>query len=485
MDIAHGAENPPPLRERLNRIPVMTRTHRRWAAILAALLLLDMADLNTFAFAAPAIRADWNLSIGEIGAITSASFLGMFAGSLIGGHIADRIGRKKVILAATAFFSAFSLLSAFAVGLVDLAIYRVLTGFGLQAMTVVVLTYVAEMFPRLHRGRSQTWIVTLSLLGIPAMAWFTRWVVPFGPSAWRWIFVLGSVGLVVLVIVQRHLPESVRWLEANGRRKDGLAVVERIEREARAKTGTELPPTVAEPVVETGRVADLFRGGYLKRTIVLILTMMLALSGFYGFNAWMPTMFDEHGFTVAQSATYSAILSLAVFPGALAALLFIDKVERRTAVLVIYAAVSALLLVFGFAGSTGLLLASGILITMLLQTSVPCMYTYLPEIFPTNLRALGAGIGNGTGRLATFGSMFLIAAMLASFGFTTVTFYLAAVVLLAGLTIGTFGERTRGRSLEQIAATAVTADQHTGSARPDARQEEDTPIDDQRPAQHR
>ncbi len=152
------------------------------------------------------------------------------------------------------------------------------------------------------------------------------------------------------------------------------------------------------------------RGGYLKRTIVLSLTMMLALSGFYGFNSWVPTLLNEHGLTPAQALSYASILSLAALPGALLALLFIDKVERRTAVLVIYTIVAGLFLVFGFTDSDGVLLASGLLITMLLQASTPCMYTYLPEIFPTNLRALGAGIGNGAGRLATFVTTFLIAA---------------------------------------------------------------------------
>lgn len=448
MDVVHATEAR--LSDRLNRVPVMTRSHKTWAAVLAGLLLVDMADLNTFAFAAPAIRAEWGLSVSGVATITAASFLGMFAGSIVGGRIADRVGRKRVILGATAIYSVASLLSASAMGVIDLTAYRVLTGFGLQAATVVVLTYVAEMFPRLHRGRAQTWIVALSLLGIPAMAWFARWVVPTGPSGWRWIFVLGAVGLLLLLLALHALPESVRWLESNGRREQGVAVVERIENEARAIAGDELPPVVPEPVVETGRARDLVRGGYLKRTLVLSVTMMLALSGFYGFNSWVPTLLNEHGFTPAQSLTYSSILSLAALPGALFALLFIDRIERRTAVLVLCVVLSPLMLVFGFTGNDGVLVAAGLLITMLLQTVTACMYTYLPEIFPTNLRALGAGVGNGTGRLATFGTTFLVAGLLTWLGFTAVFLYLAVVLLLAGLLIGIVGERTRGRSLEEI-----------------------------------
>jgi putative MFS transporter len=453
------------LSDRLNRIPVMTRTHKRWLVVLAALLLVDMADLNTFAFAAPAIRAEWGLSVQDVATITSASFLGMFAGSIVGGRLADRFGRKRLIIGAVAFFSIFSLLSAFAVGVADLAAYRVLTGFGLQAMTVVVLTYVAEMFPLSRRGRAQTWIVAISLLGVPAMAWAARWVVPTDPSAWRWIFVLGATGLVLIPLTARWLPESVRWLQENGQAERAEEVVQQIEREARERTRTELPPVVIQPVVVSGRPLDLVRGGYLKRTVVLCLAMSLALSGFYGYNSWVPTLLTEHGFSTTQSLTYVSVITLATVPGALFALLFIDRVQRRTAVLVLYTVVAGLMLVFGFTDSDTVLVASGLCITLLFQASVPCMYTYLPEIFPTSLRALGAGISNGTGRLAVFGTTFLVGALLAWVGFTGVFVYLAAVVILAGLTIGLFGERTRGRSLEEITSTVDSARRRSGTDR--------------------
>ncbi len=88
------------------------------------------------------------------------------------------------------------------------------------------------------------------------MAWFARAVVPTGPSAWRWIFVLGAIGLLFLLLVARQLPESVRWLEANGRRDDGLRIVERIEEEARGKLGGDLPAVVREPSVDAARAID-------------------------------------------------------------------------------------------------------------------------------------------------------------------------------------------------------------------------------------
>jgi len=84
---------------RLDRIPVVTRSHRIWAALLCAVFLFELADLNTFAYVAPALRQHWAASVSSIGLVTSAAFLGMFVGALIGGKVADALGRKWALIA--------------------------------------------------------------------------------------------------------------------------------------------------------------------------------------------------------------------------------------------------------------------------------------------------------------------------------------------------------------------------------------------------
>ncbi|MFD9664298.1 MFS transporter [Rhodococcus sp. NPDC059968] len=463
-----SATSPPPREPttsaRLRRVPVVTRIQRGWLAVLAAMLLFDMADSSSFAYVAPAIRTQWGLSIGDIGTITAAAFLGMFVGSVIGGRLADRFGRKRTMVVATIFYSVCSLLSAASTGIYDLALYRVLTGCGLMATTVVLLTYVSEMFPSAKRGRVQATVSAVSLLGVPAMAWLSRWIVPMGPSAWRAIFILGGMGLLAALVSVKVLPESVRWLESQGRTAEAELVVAKIENEAMNALGERLPAAQAEALPPELSPRDLISAGYLRRTIVLCITLSFAISAFYGFNAWMPTLLVEHGLEPSQSLEYTSILSLAAVPGAILAMLFVDRVDRRTAVLVIYVVIAALMLVFGLADDTTVLLGTGLLITVLLQASTVCVYAYMPEIFPTQLRALGAGLGNGAGRLATFVATFVIAAILTRLGYTAVFVSLAAALLLAGLTIGVLGERTRGRSLEEISAVAEAG--KSGAGRP-------------------
>jgi putative MFS transporter len=451
-----GSGTPSPS-DRLDRIPVLTRSHRRWLVVLGVLLLFDMGDLNTFAYAAPAIREEWGLSVGDIGIITAASFLGMFVGSVLGGRLSDRFGRKRLIVAATVFYSLASLATALAGGVADLATYRILTGIGLQATTVVLLTYISEMYPKRSRGRVQALTLAFSLLGVSAVAGFARWVIPQGPGAWRWIFVLGAAGLVVALIAMRALPESVRWTSANGQGATSEALLARLEDEARSRVGGELPAVDRQPDPLPASPRELLRPPFGKRVLVLSVFMIVAVSVFYGFNAWLPTLLVENGFTTAQSLTFSSIISAAACPGALLAMLFIDRVERRAAIMAVNVLVAALLVAFAFLDNDAALLVCGFLIVLILQAGTACTYTYLPEIFPTRLRALGVGIGNGAGRLATFASSFLIAALLTGLGSGTVFIGLAVAALAAGLVMGVFGERTRDRSLELISEEATGA----------------------------
>ncbi len=443
------------LTERLNRIPVLTTRHKVWGAVLAGLLIFEMADLNAFAYVAPTLRQQWGLSVDAVALISASAFLGMSLGAVIGGILADRFGRKRLLVWGTVFYSGLSILSATSSGPVQLAAYRFFIGAGLYAVTVAALTYVAEMFPRNHRGKVQSLLLAVALLGIPLMSWVSRWVVPMGANGWRWVFVAGGSGLVVAVVASRLLPESVRWLEQhagavlNNQSED---IVADIERRSVRITGTDLPVPVTTPAVPVGTASDLVRSGYLKRAVVMSVTLAFATSAFYGYNSWMPVLLTEHGFSTDSSLTYTSILAVAACPGALLAFLFIERVERRTAIMVIYLLTAILLVVFGTTESDVIFASSGVIISLLLYCNTAVMYTYMPEIFPTHLRALGTGIPNSVGRLATVVCMFAVAAILSQMGFTSVFVFLATAAALAALVIGIFGERTRGRTLEDISA---------------------------------
>lgn len=435
------------LAARLERLPRTTRSHRAWMVLLGILFICDLMDSNCLAYAAPAIRVEWGLSVAQIGQLTSYTFLGMFAGAILGGRLSDRVGRKRTLVWATVVYSVASLLCAVAPNLAVFGVLRVITGVGIQAVTGVLIVYVAEMYPGVSRGRCQALMLGIGFLGVPLVAAVARLVVPLSPSAWRSLFVLGAIAVIPALVAKWVLPESVRWAAVNGRSAEATKTVERLEAELSGPL-----PEIVEPTAlhERKRSSDLFAPDMRRRTIVATLTVTCGVLAVYGFTSWVPTLLVERGFSTPEALTITTIFSVGQPAGALFGILLSDRFQRRTASLVLATIIAALMLVFAFTGAYWVLVTSGLLVTLLLQTNTAVLYAYLPEVFPTALRGLGAGFANGFGRLAGFGNAFLIAAIATGLGFGGVFTTTAVFILLAGLTVGLFGERTRGRRLEEI-----------------------------------
>src|SRR5947209_11732523 len=131
---------------RLDRLPISS-VHWRVLIALAFAYFFELGDISTFSFAAPALIKYWHLSLATISFITSATFFGMFLGAVSGGWFADRVGRKRALIAAVGCYTVFSLLNALAWDPITLGVTRFLTGLGLSSMTIIANTYISEFFP--------------------------------------------------------------------------------------------------------------------------------------------------------------------------------------------------------------------------------------------------------------------------------------------------------------------------------------------------
>ena len=147
-------------------------------------------------------------------------------------------------------------------------------------------------------------------------------------------------------------------------------------------------------------------------------------------------------------------------PGALLAWPVVDRWERKLLIAVMTGLVGALFVVCGVVGAPSLVLAAGFLISMLLQTQTVFLYAYLPEMFPTHLRGIGAGVANGLGRLGVFAGGFIIAPLVSATGFSGYFLTLAVILVAGGAVTGIFGLRTTNRPLVENAAPAFSAGEH-------------------------
>ncbi|MBW0100999.1 MFS transporter [Pseudonocardia sp. KRD291] len=309
-----------------------------------------------------ALRAEWGLSIGTIGLLTSITFVGMMFGAVLGGRLADRIGRRTVILSSVVFYSLFSLAAAASPNVEWLGVFRILTGIGLQAMTGVLLVFVSEMYPHL-RGRYQAILLGLGCIGVSLVAGISSLLVPLGPGMWRWVIGVGALGVVGCILGLRILPESVRWQVDNGRTVQAERLVNRLEAKARLKIGGALPDPVVAQETAPGVLGDLFTRRYLGRLVVLSICMICFILLNYGFNGWVATLLVERGLPNAEALRIAFSISLASVPGAFLAYPVIDRFERRAVGAVSMVVVALSLLIFAFAPNATVMVASGFVLT--------------------------------------------------------------------------------------------------------------------------
>lgn len=439
-----------PVSSRLDRLPIGS-FHKQIMWMLAYVYFFELGDINSFAFAAPALREQWHLSVSTIGFLTSGAFVGMFVGAMVGGWFSDKVGRKKALLATTVWYSASSLLNAFAFNVPGLFVTRILTGVGLSAMTVAAITYISEMFPAKQRGAYQAWIMVIGLLGIPATSFIAHIFVPMTTYGWRLVFIWGALGLFALLFAN-SLEESPHWYENQGRLADADAVVDRIEARIKRQFGS-LPPVSAATTVTVpaaprkGSFADLMAPAYRSRTIVLVAIWMLQTLGIFGFMAWVPTLLAAHGFSVVKSLGWTSMMYVGAPLGAMIAALISDRWERKYSITVVSLLIGGFGLMFGRSNTMVPIVAFGFLVALCIQVFAPLIYAYTPECYPTEIRSLGSGVAYGLGRLANVLGPLIVALLFSHYGYLSVFVYLGLLWALVALVIGALGPKTKGKSL--------------------------------------
>lgn len=395
------------------------------------------------------------IAVAGFGTFVFATFAGLWVGALALGQIADRMGRKTMFIWSLMWYMVCSAIMAFQTTGFSLDVWRFIAGIGLGVQLVTIDAYIAELIPRRERGRAFSTNQFITYMAVPLVAFLAWRLVPLQPlglDGWRWVVLIGSVGAVVVWLLQRGIPESPRWLVKHGRYREADAVVSRIEAGVRAERG-ELPPPVPEPdEAETmGRLAEAFAPPYRSRTIMLSVFNFAQTIGFYGFAAWVPTLLIDRGIHVTQSLEYAFIIAIANPFGPLLGTLFSDKVERKWQIVGGAAGMLICMVVFAQLSSPPALIVVGVLFTLCANVMSYSFHNYQAELFPTRIRARAIGFVYSWSRLSAAFAGLAIGYFLHSGGVGAVAAFIGVAMLVVIGVIGIFGPATRELGLEQIA----------------------------------
>ncbi|MEV7375219.1 MFS transporter [Streptomyces sp. NPDC090301] len=439
---------------RLERLP-HSRWHVKVRFLIGAVTFFEAFDQLLAASALPVLMKEWHLTTGQATLAVTAASVGMLLGALAAGWLGDRIGRVRTVALGVGVTGLASLAVAFSGSIETFSLFRFVQGLGIGGVVPVAATYINEIARSDKRGRFVLLYEMIFPAGLAAATLVAVWVVPqFG---WRAMFVIGTIPVLLAAALPRQVAESPRWLLSRGRVREAEEVIARIEAEVARSTSRALPAPAADLADEPagGRLGDLFRGRYLRRTAVVSGLWFVAYYVNHGISTWLPSLYTKtFGLDLTTALVYSLLSNVTGLLGTFVVALLIDRVGRRPALVGALVGTVLSLGVLALAGATsgGQVALFASCTTFFLYAINAGLYLYSPELYPTSSRARGAAFGGVWNRLGVILGPVTVGAIIGGGGSLSLVFAQLAVVAAVGAAIACFAVETKGRTLEELNA---------------------------------
>jgi len=373
------------------------------------IVLFDGFDTAAIGYIAPSLIQEWGVTKPMLGSVLTAALFGLAAGALAAGPIADRFGRRRVLVTAVLVFGLASLGSAFSIGLSQLSALRFVTGLGLGAAMPNAVTLVSEYSP----SRRRATLTNLMFCGFPLGAALGGFLAARMIPQWGWQSVLmlgGAVPLLLVMALLAWLPESVRFLVT--RRCD----IEKIRAALARIAGTRVNQfdcfTLSETHVSTydrGGLALILARPYRLGTLMLWVAYFMGLVIFYALVNWMPLLFKEAGLAPKTATLISALFPLGGI-GAVALGWLMDKVEPNRLLAVGFLLTSLAVWSIGqLVGQIGALIVGVFVAGLLMNAAQSSLPSLAAGFYPTDGRATGIAWMMGIGRFGGIAGSFMVA----------------------------------------------------------------------------
>ncbi len=452
---------------RLDRLP-LSGFHWRLLGLIAAGMYFDSFDIYIAGTVLAAMIHSGESTLQLNATFVSVTFVGMMAGAWLSGWLGDRFGRRFSYQINLGIYGFASIAAALAPSIYWLIFFRLVMGLGMGAEIVVGYATLSEFIPATWRGRFGTvlnLIINTSLFLSTFLGWL---IVPH--YGWRWMFAIAGCGALVVWFLRKSMPESPRWLASRGRIDEANQIVSRIEAACGADTASAIAAAEKEarniaPVGEA-RFGDLFSRRLLSRTITGITVLVALFIVNYAFVSWIPTFLVKQGHSISNSLGLTAVMFAGGPVGSLIAFALAEHLGRKWGIVTFSLICVGFGVAYPFAQSAVAITALGFAITACIYVlSSFSVASYVPELFPTELRLRGSGLSNTVGRAVSILVPYAVAAAFAGFGIAGVIALIVGTLLLQALIVGIFGAETKHRSLEAIAADASDTSRSSDAGR--------------------
>jgi len=361
-------------------------------------LIMDGFDVQAMGYVAPAVLRDFGAAGPALGPVFAAANVGVLIGSLLFSMLADRIGRRPVIIGATLWFSALTIATGFAQSIDQLLVLRLISGLGLGCIIPNATALVGEFSPKRSRVTLTMGITVGFTAGAAVGGFVALWLIPlFG---WRSVFFVGgAVPLVIAVAMYFSLPESLQFLAVRRTRLDQLARwLKKLDPSIRVGPSTEY---VSNERARSGvPLMHLFSEGRSTVTLLLWIVYFMNLLILYSLSNWIPTVFTGMGYSQNAALLAGTLLQVG---GTLGAYGLAWAIARKgflpMLVLTFFVATISVALIGQPGLSFGLVLLIVFVAGWCIVGGQPGLNTLAASYYPTAARSTGVGAALGVGRL--------------------------------------------------------------------------------------
>jgi len=382
----------------LDRAP-LTRLHLFILVACALGFSFDLAEIAfggvlSALFSAPPHPVDPSL----LGWLLAAVYIGAIVGAPVLGWLADRFGRRPVMLGALLILTATSIGVAFSPNIPTLIVFRGLSGVALGAYPPLMIAFMTDIFPPARRGALVFAAVAIGYLGPPGIIFFVRWIgtaTPLGLEAWRWAFVVATIGAAICTLMFAAVPESPRWLIGRGRLAEARRSLDRLRASPAVRTAAP-PPDTADAELESGPMSA---ASFTRRVAYLVIAYFLTPWATVGFTVLSGAVLVQKGINPQDSVLYVGVSTFGPLVGTLLAGTIVDRLPRRSALIGLAALMIVVGLAFGVVTDPLSLMASGLVFNLLVNLFTPVIVLYAAELFTTGRRAQGTSWGWAANRV--------------------------------------------------------------------------------------
>lgn len=428
---------------------------RRRAMIMIALgEYLDGYDLIAIAGALLQLNVQFNLSASQTGLLGASSFFGATLGLLVAGSVADRIGRRTIFVQVFWLFAILAGLSALVANFQQLFAVRFLLGACIGADIAISIPFLAEISPKKSRGRWAGAVpqIAWTLGAISSLAMAALLISVAGEHAWRWLFGIGVIPALIILVGRHSVPESPRWLISKGHHAEARAAMRAFGLEPSDVAPPDDPPAPQAEAGSPGSYLDIFRTPHRRRALFVL--TVLGIGPLVGSAASVAAPYVMHfvgDLGAVTSLGGSILIWIGGFVGSIIAFMTVDRLGRlRSIAIAFWGSATCLMLLTLTVKVPVIFVAVYTLYGVCVWFGSSSNWLLPTELLPTHLRARAQGLGSGASRMMAGFTTWLVPTGVEAVGFAPTFLALSGVgVLLGGFVLMNQRYEAKGKSLDE------------------------------------